>query len=137
MRLHRDAKTKLIRSLPLFADCTRHEIAEVAAMADELTFPPGRVLATEAADGAEFVVIVDGSAAVRRGDAVIARLHAGDFFGEIALVTGHPRTASVVSTSTVRALVIERHAFLRLLQDAPGIRAQVERAVAERTVAAG
>jgi CRP/FNR family cyclic AMP-dependent transcriptional regulator len=137
MRLHRDAKTKLIRSLPLFADCTRHEIAEVAAVADELIFPPGRVLAAENADGAEFVVIIDGSAAVRRGDTVIARLHAGEFLGEIALVTGQPRMASVVATSTVRALVIEGHAFLRLLAQAPGIREKVERAVADRTATAG
>jgi CRP-like cAMP-binding protein len=133
MRLRKNVKTRLIRSLPLFEDCTRSEIAAIAAIADEIIFPAGRLLANENAHGAEFVVIVQGSVAVRRGDRLIARLHAGDFFGEIALVTGGRRTASVVATSAVDALVIEQHAFARLLESVPGIREKVARAVAERT----
>src|SRR3982751_4176773 len=115
MRLHKDAKAALIRSLPLFADCTPAEVAEVAAIADEIDLSAGRRLATEKADGQEFVVIVDGDAEVIKGDEVVNVLHAGDFFGEIALLTGDPRTASVVATSKVHALVIEGHAFRRLL----------------------
>ncbi|MFL6022381.1 MAG: cyclic nucleotide-binding domain-containing protein [Marmoricola sp.] len=132
MRLHKDAKSELIRSLPLFADCTPAEVAEVAAIADEIDLSAGRRLATEKADGQEFVVIVDGDAEVIKGDEVVNVLHAGDFFGEIALLTGDPRTASVVATSKVHALVIEGHAFRRLLDDAPDIKAKVERALAER-----
>ena len=133
MRLHKDAKTELIRSLPLFAGCTPGEIAEVAAIADEIDLRSGRRLATENADGQEFVVIIEGTADVTQGDAVINTLGSGDFFGEIALVNGTPRTASVVATSDVHALVIEGHAFRRLLEDAPDIDAKVRRAVAERT----
>lgn len=133
MRLHKDAKAELIRSLPLFADCTTAEVAEVAAIADEIDLPAGRRLATEHADGQEFVVIIDGVADVSQGDRVINTLHAGEFFGEIALVTGQPRTASVVATTAVHALVVEGHAFRGLLERAPDIRAKVERAIAERT----
>ncbi|RNL62928.1 cyclic nucleotide-binding domain-containing protein [Nocardioides marmoriginsengisoli] len=133
MRLHKDAKTELIRSLPLFADCTPGEVAEVAAIADEIDLRSGLRLATEKADGQEFVVIIEGTADVTQGDAVINTLRSGDFFGEIALVTGEPRTASVIATSDVHALVIEGHAFRRLLEDAPDIDAKVRRAVAERT----
>ncbi len=132
MRLHKDAKAELIRSLPLFADCTPAEVAEVSALADEIDLSAGRRLATESAEGQEFVVIIDGDAEVTQGDEVINQLHAGDFFGEIALVTGEPRTASVVATTSVHALVIEGHAFRRLLEDAPDIREKVERAIAER-----
>lgn len=132
MRLHSDSKTALIRSLPLFADCSSREIALVAAVADELILDAGKVMARESADGHEFVVIVQGVAGVHRSRRRIARLQAGDFFGEIALLTGLPRTASVVAITKVRALVIEGHAFLRLLEDAPGIREKVERALAER-----
>src|SRR3982751_2286016 len=107
MRLHKDAKAALIRSLPLFAGCTPAEVAEVAAIADEIDLSAGRRLATENADGQEFVVIIDGTADVTHGDQVINSLRAGDFFGEIALLTGAPRTASVVATSSVHALVIE------------------------------
>src|ERR1700710_2329467 len=97
MKLHRDAKAKLIRSLPLFADCTASEVAEVAAIADEIDLPKGRRLATEHADGQEFVVLVEGRATVSQGDTTIATLGAGDFFGEIALLNGVPRTATVLA----------------------------------------
>lgn len=133
MRLHTDAKAALIRSLPLFADCTSEEAAEVVAIADEIDLSAGRRLATENADGQEFVVIVEGTAEVTKGGEVINSLGAGDFFGEIALLSGEPRTASVVATTSVHALVIEGHAFRRLVADAPDIRAKVERAMAERT----
>ena len=133
MRLHKDAKAELIRSLPLFSDCTPAEVAEVAAIADEIDLAAGRRLTTQDADGQEFVVIVDGAAEVIRGEEVINNLGAGDFFGEIALLTGAPRTASVVASTGVHALVIEGHAFRRLLEDAPDIRAKVERALADRS----
>ena len=133
MRLHKDAKAELIRSLPLFADCTPPEVAEVAAIADEVDLSVGRKLTTENADGQEFVVIIEGSANVTQGDKVINEMHSGDFFGEIALLTGQPRTATVVATTPVHALVIEGHAFRRLLEDAPDIKEKVERAFADRT----
>lgn len=133
MRLHKDAKAELIRSLPLFADCTPPEVAEVAAIADEIDLGIGRKLTTENADGQEFVVIIEGSADVIQGENVINVMNSGDFFGEIALLSGQPRTASVVATTPVHALVIEGHAFRRLLEDAPDIKEKVERAFAERT----
>ena len=132
MRLHKDAKAELIRSLPLFTDCTPAEVAEVSALADEIDLAAGRRLATEHATGQEFVVIIEGEAEVLQGEEVINQLTSGDFFGEIALITGEPRTASVVATTAVHALVIEGHAFRRLLEDAPDIREKVERALAER-----
>ncbi|MFL6062704.1 MAG: cyclic nucleotide-binding domain-containing protein [Marmoricola sp.] len=137
MRLHKDAKHALITSLPLFAGCTPAEVDEVAALATEMDLGAGRRLATENADGQEFVVIIDGTAEVTQGDQVVNRMGAGDFFGEIALLSGEPRTASVVATSPVHALIIEGHAFRRLLEDAPDIRAKVERAYADRLTADG
>lgn len=132
MRLHKDAKLTLIRSLPLFAGCTPSEIAQVAAIADEIDLAEGKVLAAEHAVGREFLVIVEGAAQVDRDGSVVATLGAGDFLGEIALVTGRRRVASVTATTTVRALVIEGRAFLHLLESAPAIRTKVERAVVER-----
>lgn len=136
MRMPKDAKAALIRSLPLFTECTAREVTQVAAIADELILPAGRTLAQQNASGREFVVIVRGRARVHRDETTIATLGNGDFFGEIALLTGRPRMASVVATTDVHALVIEGRAFLRLLEDAPGIRAKVSRAVVERLAAA-
>lgn len=132
MRLHKDAKAELIRSIPLFAECTEDELARVGSIADEIDLDAGRRLAKESAPGQEFVVVVEGTAEVRRGDEVINTIGPGDFVGEIAIVTGQPRTASVIATSTVHALVIESHAFQRLLAESPEIRAKVERAAWER-----
>jgi CRP/FNR family cyclic AMP-dependent transcriptional regulator len=132
MRLHRDAKAELIRSIPLFAECTEHELARVSSIADEIDLGAGRQLAKESSPGQEFVVIVEGTAEVRQGDDVINTMGPGQFFGEIAIVTGQPRTASVIASSPVHALVIESHAFQRLLAEAPDIRTKVERAAWER-----
>ena len=131
MRLHRDAKVDLIRTIPLFAECSPDELARVASVADEIDLPAGRQLTAESAPGQEVVVVVEGGADVRRDGTVINTMGPGDFLGEIALVTGKPRTATVVATSPVHALVIEGHAFQRLLEEAPDIRAKVERAAAE------
>jgi CRP/FNR family cyclic AMP-dependent transcriptional regulator len=132
MRLHRDAKAELIRSIPLFADCTPAEVSEVAAIADEIDLREGRELTTENADGREFVVMIEGNADVGQGGRVINTLGAGDWFGEIALLTGKPRTATVTATSDVHALVIAGHRFTQLMEHAPGIREKVERVFALR-----
>lgn len=131
MRLHRDAKADLIRTIPLFAGCTADELAQIASIADEIDLPAGRQLTTESAPGQEVVVVVEGRADVRRGDQVINSIGPGEFVGEVALVTGQPRTATVLATTPVHALVIEGHAFANLIADAPGIRTKVERAAAE------
>jgi CRP-like cAMP-binding protein len=132
MRLHRDAKADLIRSVPLFADCTAEEIAEVAALSDEIDLRAGKELTTESADGREFVVMVEGTADVVKGGAVVNTLGPGDWFGEIALLTGKPRTATVVATTPVHALVIEGHRFTQLLEHSPTIDAKVRRIFSQR-----
>lgn len=132
MRLHKDAKAGLIRSIPLFSDCTPSEVAEVAALADEIDLRSGKLMTTENADGREFVVIIDGTADVLQHDEKIATLGPGDWFGEIAVLTGRPRTATVVATSPVHALVVEGHRFAQLLEHAPDIREKVERVLAQR-----
>jgi len=131
MKLHRDGKVELIRTIPLFAECTAQELARVASIADEIDLREGRWLTTEHAPGQEFVVLVEGHAEVRRGDEVINTIGAGEFVGEISLMTGQPRTATVVATTPVHALVIEGHAFQNLIAEAPDIRAKIERVAAE------
>ncbi|MGN6721159.1 MAG: cyclic nucleotide-binding domain-containing protein [Marmoricola sp.] len=129
MRLHRDAKVELLRSIPLFADCKASEIAEVAAVADEIDLPAGDQVVTEHAEGREFVVVIDGSASVTRGGEVVDTIGPGEWFGEVSLVTGQPRNASVIATTSLHALVIEGHRFTHLLKHSPSIREKVERAL--------
>ena len=128
MRLHRDAKADLLRRIPLFAECTDAELARIAATADEIDFAEGRRLTRQSAAGNEVVILVEGTAEVRQGDEVVNRIGPGELVGEISLLTGQRRTATVVATSPVHALVIEGHGFLQLLAEVPDIRAKVERA---------
>ena len=82
--------------------------------------------------GREFFVLVDGTADVLKNNRRVATLKAGDFFGEIALVSDEPRTATVRASSPVRALVVTERNFKRLLDEQPEIQRKVLTALAER-----
>jgi CRP-like cAMP-binding protein len=130
--LHRDGKIELIRRVPLFKECSKRELQEIAALADEVAIPEGRKLTSEGATGKEFVVIVQGAADVRRRGRKVNALRSGDFLGEIALITGAPRTATVTTTMPTRVLVITAQAFRSLLRRTPSLQLKVLEALAER-----
>ena len=132
MALRKNAKVELIRGVPLFAECSRKELEEVASIADEIDLPEGKEMTTEGAPGREFFVLVEGDATVRRRNRRVNRLGAGDFFGEIALLRDTPRTATVVADSPVRALVITARSFKSLLAHSPQIQGKVLSALAAR-----
>jgi CRP/FNR family transcriptional regulator, cyclic AMP receptor protein len=130
--LRKDAKIELLRRVPLFELCSKRELREVASIADELQLPEGRRLAVEGAAGHEFMIVVEGSAEVRRGGRKVNLLGSGDFLGEIALITGRKRTASVTTLEPARILVITGRDFKRLLRDVPSIQPKVMQALAAR-----
>ncbi|HET7855292.1 MAG TPA: cyclic nucleotide-binding domain-containing protein [Gaiellaceae bacterium] len=130
--LRKDAKTKLIERVPLFANCSKRELARVAALADEIDLAEGKELTRQGAPGREFFVLVDGTADVLKDGKRVNSMGHGDFFGEIALVHHAPRTATVKATSPVRALVVTERNFRRLLDDSPEIQRKVMVALAER-----
>jgi CRP/FNR family transcriptional regulator, cyclic AMP receptor protein len=130
--LRHDAKIDLIKRAPLFAKLPKKHLAEIAQIADELDLPPGKELTTEGAPGREFFVLIDGEADVRRKGRKVNTMKAGDFFGEIALITGAPRTATVTATEPVRTLVLTQRDFRTLLRREPEIQAKVLEALAER-----
>jgi CRP/FNR family cyclic AMP-dependent transcriptional regulator len=132
MRLGKDSKVELIRKVPLFSKLSKKELADVAHIADELDLPKGKVMALEGDRGREFFVLLEGEADVTKGDRSINTMREGDFFGEIALVTKMPRTASVTATSDVRVLVITEHDFAALLKRSPDVGRGVAEALAER-----
>jgi CRP-like cAMP-binding protein len=135
MVLGRNAKVDLIKRVPLFARCSKKELAEVAKLADEIDFRAGKELIREGASGREFFVLVDGRVDVRRKGRKINSLGPGDFFGEIALVAKRPRTATVTTAGDVRLLVITAQAFNTLLDHQPRIANKVLAALAERLAA--
>ncbi|MGH3009708.1 MAG: cyclic nucleotide-binding domain-containing protein [Gaiellaceae bacterium] len=130
--LHKDAKIELLKRIPLFAGCSKDELAEIASLADELNLPGERELTQEGESGKDFVVLVEGEADVLRDGELVAGLGPGDFLGEIALVTGAPRTATVKTRGPARVLVMSAHAFRTLMHDVPSIQMNVLMAVAVR-----
>lgn len=132
MRLGSDKKVELIRKVPLFSHLSRKQLAQVAKVADEIDLREGKEMTREGAPGREFFVILEGSADVRRRGRKINSLKPGDFFGEIALVTSVPRTATVAATTPVRALVVTDREFRHLLEESPDIKTRVMQAMAAR-----
>ena len=132
MRLGRDGKVELIKSVPLFSKLSKQGLEEVAHIADELDLPKGKQMAEEGDRGREFFVLLEGEAEVKKGDRTINTLGPKSFFGEIALVTKMPRTATVTATTDVRVLVITERDFGALLKHSPEVGRGVAEALAER-----
>jgi CRP-like cAMP-binding protein len=132
MRLGKDAKVELLKGVPLFSKLDKKALQDVAHIADELDLPAGKEMATEGDRGREFFVLLKGEADVTRGGEKINTMKEGDFFGEIALVTKMPRTATVTATSEVDVLVITERAFDDLLKKSPAIGRSVAEALVER-----
>jgi CRP-like cAMP-binding protein len=125
MMLRRHARVKLLREVPLFAECSDKELGAVADLTDEVDFAAGDVMMRQGHRGAVFMVIVEGDAEVHTHDGTSKSLGPGDFLGEIALLTGSPHTATVVATGRVRALALSETAFETVLHDAPSVSQKV------------
>jgi len=132
--LGRNAKADLIRQVPLFAQLGRAEVGEIAQIADEVDVKAGKELTREGERGSEFFVLLDGAAEVRRGGDRVNQLGPGDFFGEIALVSRSPRTATVTTTEPSNLLVITATGFRALLDRSPRIQLRVLETLADRLV---
>src|SRR5436190_8133491 len=132
MRLGKDAKVELLKKVPLFSRLDKRGLQDVAHIADELDLPAGKEMATEGDRGREFFVLLDGEADVTKAGERINTMKPGDFFGEIALVTKMPRTASVTATTDVNVLVITERDFDALLRKSPEVGRSVAEALAER-----
>lgn len=132
MRLGTDEKVKRIASVPLFSGLSKRELSQVASIADEIDLREGKVLIREGDRGREFFVLLEGQVSVERGKKRLPAMQPGDFFGEVALVSNVPRTATVTATSPVRALVITDGNFRALVKRSPQIALKVLAAVAAR-----
>ena len=132
MPLTKNEKIELLKRIPLFAACTRAELIEVALSADEREARAGEVLTKQGERGREFFIVVEGAVAVSRSGRKVVDLGPGDWFGEIAILTYKPRTATVTAVSSVRLLVISDRSFRDVVEVTPRIALKVLRSVAAR-----
>ena len=132
MRLHKDAKVDLISRVPLFARCSKKELRLIANLADQVEWPEGKTVIKEGRLGSEFFILIDGTASVSQRGRKVRDLVAGEWVGEIALVANVPRTATVITSSPLRALVMTRGGFSQLIEDIPSIATKVLEGLGER-----
>ena len=108
--------TALLRTVPIFSACTAKELSAIAATVKEMDFPAGKVICEEGQTGVGLHIIVQGETKVQIGGRTRSRLGPGAFFGEIALLDGGPRTATVIAETPVKALSIVIWDFKGLLK---------------------
>jgi CRP/FNR family transcriptional regulator, cyclic AMP receptor protein len=122
----------LLSQVPLFSECTKKELREIADIAKEITQKQGTVMARAGDRGVGFFLITDGTAKVVIAGKTRRRLGAGEFFGEISLLDGGPRSADVVAETDVTMLGITAWAFRQIIAKNPSIAQKLLRVMAER-----
>ena len=128
----RDAWLDHLAQVPLFAECDKRQLQHVAAATSEISVDPGKVLTREGEAGHECFIIVSGTATVTRGGETLATLGDGAVVGELAPLTGGPRTATVTADSAMEVLVIGQRELNGLLDEVPGLAVTMLRNLAAR-----
>ena len=118
-------KMDLLKKVPMFSNLSKRHLREIGKHADQVKVEAGRILAQQEKRGWEFIFIVDGKARVEKDGKIIRQLSEGDFFGEISLIDGEPRTATVIAATDMTLLVVNKTSFDHLLDDIPGLQKKI------------
>lgn len=121
-----------LANVPIFSGCSRRELSVIAQASKEVSHREGTVVAREGERGIGLFLIIDGECTVTIGGKVKAKLGPGDFFGEVALLDGGPRTATVTALTAVKLVGITGWVFRGLLMEHPSIALKTLEAVAGR-----
>jgi len=127
-----NVKVEALRRAPLFEGLSKRELRELARATEDLKIEAGTVLCREGSLGREFFVIVDGVVEVTKDGRRLATRKAGEFFGEIALITTTKRTATVTAKTPIRCFILTRGDFRRVLDENPTVERKVMQALGER-----
>jgi CRP/FNR family transcriptional regulator, cyclic AMP receptor protein len=129
---HRHEVDEQLAKVPLFSRLGPKEIQAVRSLLSEVEVQPGHVLARQGTHGSQFFIIVKGTAAVERDGVHVADVGPGDFQGEISLLDGGPRTATVTATSPMTIMVATANEFQSMLDTTPSVARQMLPAMAHR-----
>jgi len=121
-----------LAEVPIFEGCSKKDLQTIARQVREISHEAGYVVATEGDPGAGLFVIADGEADVTIGGKKVNHLEAGDFFGEMALLDGGPRTATVTATTPITLYALTEWVFRGLLAEHPSIAMRTLETMASR-----
>lgn len=110
-----------LQDIPIFSQLSKKEYAAVRKLMSEVVLDEGRLLTKQGTPGREFMVIVDGTARVEIDGVIVAHLGPGEMIGELSIISGAPRTASVIATSQCTIEVLNRREFMALLDQSPAL----------------
>jgi CRP-like cAMP-binding protein len=130
------AQLELLSRAPLFRGLAKTHLRRIAQVSGSRRFRAGEELVKEGVAGSVFFVIVQGRAKVVRGRRTMTHLGPGDFLGEMAILTGAPRNASVVSETPMECLTLSATALRTVLRSEPAIAFRMLTGVAERVARA-
>jgi CRP-like cAMP-binding protein len=122
---HHDERIDALRKIEIFRGLGRHQLKEIARVVDEVHTEAGQVLVRQGEMGHEFALLVEGRARVERDGRTIATLESGDFFGEMSLLDGKPRSATIISETPSTIMVMHGRDFGFLLDSVPGLAKQM------------
>jgi CRP/FNR family cyclic AMP-dependent transcriptional regulator len=115
------SKTDTLKQVPLFATLSKKDLAAIAGRAELVSVPSGAWLAKEGEPGIACYVLLSGAASVRKKGRKIANLGPGDVLGEMSLIDGLPRSATVQVTEDADVLELHRRDFISLIDQSPGL----------------
>ncbi len=121
-----------LSTVPIFSGCSKRELQTIARAVKPLEHKAGTVIAAEGQPGAGLFIIDEGEALVTIGGRKVNHLKAGDFFGEMALLDGGPRTATVTAKTDVRLLALTEWVYRGMLVEHPSIALRTLEAMAAR-----
>jgi CRP-like cAMP-binding protein len=127
-----DRRAQLLGACPLFGGVLPDDLVAIGDRAIEVDFPADHVIARQGEIGTGFFVVIEGHVRVVRDGEELARLGAGDFFGEMSVIDGLPRVAQVVTVEPTRCLALASWEFERLILDHPTIGLAILRGLSAR-----
>jgi CRP-like cAMP-binding protein len=132
----RETPLDLLSRIPLFRGCTKDELRHIDRAATRADYSVGQLICREGDVGRELIMVVEGEASIDRGGVEIAKVGPGAFIGEMSLLDGGPRSATITSTTPVNALVLPTREFWQVIDEVPAIAHRLLTTLAERLRAA-
>lgn len=123
---------RMLKEIPIFAGLSDRHLALLADISNIIEYAPQSKIVSEGATDSTFFVILEGKVSVRKGPQILAELGVGEFFGEMALLTGEPRKADIISLENTRFLELDRQGFKRIMENNKHIIDNIKEILRER-----